>query len=75
MLAANEAVASWLDELELPFLRRAHAPPNRLKLRQLNQFVSSLGIESEDLESRFEIQRVVNSVRVYLRSMLLILPF
>ncbi|MFN7843556.1 MAG: ribonuclease R family protein [Pirellula sp.] len=63
MLAANEAVASWLDELELPFLRRAHAPPNRLKLRQLNQFVNSLGIESEDLESRFEIQRVVNSVR------------
>jgi ribonuclease R len=61
MLAANEAVASWLDELELPFLRRAHAPPNRLKLRQLNQFVNSLGIESEDLESRFEIQRVVNS--------------
>jgi ribonuclease R len=63
MLAANEAVASWLDELGLPFLRRAHAPPNRLKLRQLNQFVNSLGIESEDLESRFEIQRVVNSVR------------
>jgi len=63
MLAANEAVASWLDELELPFLRRAHAPPNRLKLRQLNQFVNSLGIEAEDLENRFEIQRVVNSVR------------
>jgi ribonuclease R len=63
MLAANEAVAAWLDELELPFLRRAHAPPNRLKLRQLNQFVRSLGVPAEDLENRFEIQRVVNEVR------------
>jgi ribonuclease R len=47
MLAANQAVATWLDKLELPFLRRAHAPPNRLKLRRLNEFV----------------QRVVNAVK------------
>lgn len=63
MLAANQAVASWLDSLELPFLRRAHAPPNRLKLKQLNQFVRALGIPAENLENRFEIQRVVQAVK------------
>lgn len=63
MLAANQAVATWLDSLELPFLRRAHAPPNRLKLRQLNQFVRALGIPAENLESRFEIQRVIDAVK------------
>ena len=63
MLAANQAVASWLDSLELPFLRRAHAPPNRIKMRRLNEFVRALGIEAENMEDRFEIQRVVNAVR------------
>ncbi len=63
MLAANQAVASWLDSLELPFLRRAHAPPNRLKMRRLNEFVRALGIQAENMEDRFEIQRVVNAVR------------
>jgi ribonuclease R len=63
MLAANQAVATWLDSLELPFLRRAHAPPNRLKLRRLNDFVHALGIPAENMEDRFEIQRVVNLVR------------
>ena len=63
MLAANQAVASWLDSLELPFLRRAHAPPNRMKMRRLNDFVRALGIQAENMEDRFEIQRVVNAVR------------
>lgn len=63
MLAANQSVASWLDSLELPFLRRAHAPPNRLKLKQLNEFVRALGIPAENLENRFEIQRVVQAVK------------
>jgi ribonuclease R len=63
MLAANQAVATWLDSLQLPFLRRAHAPPNRLKLRRLNEFVRALGIQAENMEDRFEIQRVVNAVK------------
>lgn len=63
MLAANQAVATWLDSLELPFLRRVHAPPNRVKLRQLTQFVRALGIPATNLEDRFEIQKVVSEVK------------
>ncbi len=63
MLAANQAVATYLDDLEIPFLRRVHAPPQRIKLKRLYEFVRGLGIECNDLQDRFEIQRVVNAVR------------
>lgn len=62
MLAANQAVATWLDDLEIPFLRRAHAAPERRKLQKLNQFMRDLGIKCESLESRFEIQKVLKQV-------------
>lgn len=62
MLAGNQAVATWLDDLGLNFLHRIHPPPDRRKLRQLGSFVKDLGIESESIESRFEIQRVLDSV-------------
>ncbi len=63
MLAANQAVATWLDDLDIPFLRRAHAPPERRRLQKLNDFVRDLGIKCESMESRFEIQRVIAQVR------------
>lgn len=63
MLAANQAVATWLDDLEIPFLRRAHAAPERRKLQKLSEFVRDLGIKCTSLESRFEIQRVLDQVR------------
>jgi ribonuclease R len=63
MLAANQAVASWLDDLGIPFLRRAHALPDRRKLKKLTEFVNDLGIRSESMESRFEIQRVITEIR------------
>lgn len=63
MLAANQAVATWLDDLEIPFLRRAHAPPERRKLQKLNEFMRDLGIHCASLESRFEIQKVLKEVR------------
>ena len=63
MLAANQAVAKWLDSLQLPFLRRAHAPPDRLKMRRLTEFMKALGLQIEDIQDRFEIQRVVDSVK------------
>ena len=63
MLAANQAVATWLDDLEIPFLRRAHAPPERRRLQKLNDFMRDLGIKCDSMESRFEIQRVIDQVR------------
>jgi ribonuclease R len=63
MLSANQAVATYLDDREIPFLRRAHAPPQRVKLRRLFEFVTGLGIQCGDLQDRFEIQRIVDLVR------------
>jgi ribonuclease R len=63
MLAANQAVATWLDDLKIPFLRRVHAPPERRRIQKLNDFVKELGIKTQSLESRFEIQKVVKAVR------------
>ena len=62
MLAANQAVATWLDDQQLNFLRRIHPAPDRRKIRQLENFVKDLGISADSLENRFEIQRVLNSV-------------
>ncbi|MCG8653128.1 MAG: VacB/RNase II family 3'-5' exoribonuclease, partial [Pirellulales bacterium] len=62
MLAANQAVATWLDDLELHFLRRIHPPPERRKLRQLGTFVKDLGLDVGAVESRFEIQHVLDAV-------------
>ena len=62
MLAGNQAVATWLDDLKLNFLHRIHPPPERRKLRQLGMFVKDLGIKVGSIESRFEIQNVLDQV-------------
>ncbi|QDU31950.1 Ribonuclease R [Anatilimnocola aggregata] len=62
MLAANEATARLLFDRELPFLRRIHEQPDLRKLQALNGFIKELGIECEDLHSRFEIKRVIGEV-------------
>ncbi len=62
MLAANQAVATWLDDQELQFLHRIHPAPERRKLRQLEQFARDLGLPIASVESRFEIQRILDLV-------------
>lgn len=62
MLAANEAVAVKLQDLQLNFLRRIHENPEARKLKSLTEFVRELGIEAESLESRFEIKRILAEV-------------
>ena len=63
MLAANEAVATTLAAAAAGFLRRIHAAPDPRKLRQLTEFVSELGFEVDTLESRFELQRLLDIAR------------
>ena len=62
MLAGNQAVSTWLDDLGLNHLHRIHPPPERRKLRQLSNFVKDLGIDTGTVESRFDIQKVLDSV-------------
>jgi len=63
MLAANEAVARMLASAGSGFLRRIHAAPDLRKLRQLTEFVTELGFEVDSLESRFELQRLLDMAR------------
>ncbi len=60
MLAANEAVAEQLFEREIFFLRRIHQAPAPRKLKVLTEFVRELGFEVISLESRFELQRLLD---------------
>ncbi|MBN1590293.1 MAG: ribonuclease R [Pirellulales bacterium] len=62
MLAANEAVAERLADQEIFFLRRIHASASPRRLKELTEFVNQLGFKTESLESRFELQRVLNAV-------------
>ncbi|MCA9047902.1 MAG: ribonuclease R [Planctomycetaceae bacterium] len=63
MLAANIAVATELSRRKLPFLRRAHGEPNELKLKVFGQFVQSLGFEIKNVQSRRDIQRILNEAK------------
>ncbi len=61
MLAANEAVAEHLDDLEVPFLRRSHAPPDPRKLKEFAEFTRSLGydVNVRRATDRFQLQRLL----------------
>ena len=59
MLAANEAVATHMWDLKLPYMRRIHSHPTEKKLQALTEFVQALGIECDSLQDRFELKRVV----------------
>ncbi len=62
MLAANIAVATKLRDAGLIFLRRVHGDPDSRKLKSLTTFVRELGFKVESLESRFELQRLLDLV-------------
>ena len=63
MLAANMAVAEMLRDKEINFLRRTHENPNPKKLKLLTKFADHLGFQTESLESRFELQRLLGLVK------------
>lgn len=59
MLAANEAVAKKLTELDIKFIRRVHPAPNEEKLREFAEFASVLGYEISRPDDRFELQKLL----------------
>jgi ribonuclease R len=63
MLSANEAVAEKLARAGLLFLRRVHGNPDPRKLKVLTEFVRELGYDVESLESRFELQKLLDQVK------------
>jgi len=63
MLAANEAVASYLTEKKVGFLRRAHADPEPRKLKEFADFARSLGLTIENPQSRFDLQKVLAATK------------
>ncbi len=63
MLAANEAVAQKLADEGLLFLRRVHGNPDPRKLKALTEFVRELGFDAENLENRFELQKLLDTVK------------
>ena len=60
MLAANEAVSSYLTEKHVGFLRRGHPDPEPTKLKQFAEFAGSLGYPIKNPLSRFDIQKVLD---------------
>ena len=63
MLTANEAVAEKLEDAGLLFLRRVHGSPDPRKMKVLTEFVRELGYEVDNLENRFELQKLLDSVK------------
>jgi ribonuclease R len=64
MLAANEAVATWLSERKAPALFRVHEDPDPLKIEGLEAFARSLGLAfkaGKDGVRPADIQRLLDA--------------
>ncbi|MFO0846289.1 MAG: ribonuclease R family protein [Gemmataceae bacterium] len=59
MLAANEAVAEHLTDLNVPFLRRVHPDPDPFRLAAFADFARSLGYDMPTDFDRFAMQEVL----------------
>jgi len=66
MLAANEAVAEFLAEQELPFLYRIHEPPDPAKLAEFRELAASFGLQLDpgpDGVTPGALQRLLEAAR------------
>jgi ribonuclease R len=59
MLNANEAVAQYLADRDLLFMRRVHGDPDPYKLRAFAEFVRAIGYKIKRPQSRGELQAVL----------------
>ncbi len=64
MIAANEAVATFLFEREIPTLFRVHEPPEREKLEDMVKYMRSLGynIKTPKKVNSFWCQKILGMV-------------
>ena len=78
MVAANEAVAGWLQERGLPGVFRVQAPPDAEQIAELAEFAHNFGFETgfgaaltpsglAAFEAQFESSTVAGSMRTVLR--------
>jgi len=63
MVEANEAVASLLDRLNVPFIRRIHPEPDVLSMKNLAQLVRAFGYHLPRNPDRTAIQDLLAAVK------------
>ncbi len=63
MLAANEAVARAMREVDLPCLYRVHDKPDEDRLDELREFLATFGVETGDLSHRPEMVKLLVKLR------------
>ncbi len=63
MVEANEAVASLLDRLNVPFMRRIHPEPDALGMKNLSQLVRAFGVSVPRVPDRAAIQELLAAVK------------
>ncbi len=62
MLAANEAVARRICQLQIPCLYRIHEDPSLEKLRDFRAYAQSFGFKVGDVAHRHELQKLLDHV-------------
>jgi ribonuclease R len=62
MLAANEAVAKHICQLQVPCLYRIHEDPDLEKLRDFREYAQSFGYKVGDVAHRQELQKLLKQV-------------
>jgi ribonuclease R len=65
MIAANEAVAHFMEEKGFPFIYRIHEPPKKEAIDEFRRFISHLGykMKKESDHSPKEFQRVLSDIK------------
>jgi ribonuclease R len=65
MIAANEAVAHFMEERGVPFIYRIHEPPKKEAIDEFKRFISHLGYKmgKESDHSAKGVQRVLSDVK------------
>jgi len=65
MIAANEAVAHFMEEKGIPFIYRIHEPPNQEAIKEFRRFISHLGYKmgKDSGSSPKEFQKILLKVK------------